>query len=410
MKCHLESRRFSHGGYQLSVAGNRPAVAGKAALVRTVVASRMIVVATVLCGSLCAPIAAQAPIAIEPVPLEQPATIDGCQVVARVNGQVVLACELLWQVNRMLEANRDRIPPERYAEFRDQLMKRQLASSLDTKLLFAEFRRNIPPENLPRIEENLLKPFEEREIPRLMDQVGVNSRRELEQELARLGSSLDDMRRAFNEKVIASEWVRTKVKISEEVTPDELLGYYQAHAADFDFPTQARWEEIMVRKDRFSSPREAYAEMARIGNQAWQQGATNPPPAAPLFANLAKANSDSPNAKDGGGYDWTTQGALKAQVIDHALFSLEVGRLSPILESDAGFHIVRVLERKQAGRKPFTEVQNDIREKLKDERFRDAVEEYIAELRRDARIWTAYTGPVSADVLLGQPPGDTRRR
>jgi parvulin-like peptidyl-prolyl isomerase len=97
-------------------------------------------------------------------------------------------------------------------------------------------------------------------------------------------------------------------------------------------------------------------------------------------------------------------------VIDHALFSLEVGRLSPILESDAGFHIVRVLERKQAGRKPFTEVQNDIREKLKDERFRDAVEEYIAELRRDARIWTAYTGPVSADVLLGQPPGDTRRR
>ena len=377
---------------------------------RTVDAFLMIVAATVLHGSLSAPIMAQGPTQIEPATANQPATIDGCQVVARVNGQVVLACELLWQVNRLLEANRDRIPPERYAEFREQLMKRQIASNLDTKLLFAEFRRNIPPENMPRIEENLLNPFEEREVPRLMELLEVDSRRELEQEFARLGSSLDDMRRAFNEKVIASEWIRTKIKINEEVTPDELLGYYQTHAAEFDFPTQARWEELLVSKDRFSSPGEAYAEMARLGNQAWQRAAANPQPTTPIFAELAKASSDGLNAKDGGNYDWTTQGALKAQAIDRAVFTLEPGRLSLILESDAGFHIVRVLERKAAGRKPFTEVQNDIREKLKDERFRAAVEEYIAELRRDARIWTAYTGPVSADVLLGQAPGETQRR
>ena len=31
--------------------------------------------------------------------------------------------------------------------------------------------------------------------------------------------------------------------------------------------------------------------------------------------------------------------------------------MSPILESDEGFHIVRVLERQEAGRKPFTDVQ-----------------------------------------------------
>ena len=410
MKCHLESRRFSHGGYQLSVAGNRPAVAGKAALVRTVVASRMIVVATVLCGSLCAPIAAQVPVATTPAAPPPPATIDGCQVVARVNGQVVLGCELLWHVNRMLEANGDRIPPEQFDLVREQLMRRQLVSNVDTKLLYAEFRRNIPPENIPRIEENLLAPFEEKEIPRLMEQLEVGSHRELEQELARLGSSLDDTRRAFNEKVIASEWVRTKVTINEEVTPDELLTYYQTHATDFDFPTQARWEELMVRKDRFPSPGEAYAELARLGNQAWQKVAANPQPGTPIFTELAKVKSDGFNAKDGGTYDWTTQGALKAQAIDEALFSLEVGRLSPILESETGFHIVRVLEHKAAGRKPFTEVQNDIRDKLKDERFRVAVEKYLDELRRDARIWTVYTGPVSADVLLGRPPGDTRQR
>lgn len=340
----------------------------------------------------------------------EPATIDGCQVLARVNGQVVLACEVLWKVNQMLEENADRIPPEQYAEVREHLMKRQLASSLDTKLLYAEFRRNVPPENLPRIEENLREPFEEREVPRLIEEMGVNSRRELEQELARLGSSLEDSRRSFNEHVIASEWVRTKVKVDEKVTPDELYEYYQAHGADFDYPTQARWEELMVRKERFASPREAYAEMARLGNQAWQAASSAGNPSQPVFSELAKAKSHGYNAKQGGKYDWTTQGALKARAIDRALFSLEIGRMSRILESEDGFHVVRVLERKLAGRKPFTEVQNEIRDKLKDQRFRKAVAEYIDTLRQDARIWTAYTGPVSADVLLGKVPGGTQQR
>jgi parvulin-like peptidyl-prolyl isomerase len=128
------------------------------------------------------------------------------------------------------------------------------------------------------------------------------------------------------------------------------------------------------------------------------------------FAEVAKAKSDGFTAKDGGEHEWTTQGALKAAVIDKALFSLEVGQMSPILETDDGFHIVRVLERKEAGRRPFTEVQGEIRDRLKEERFQAAVKEYLSGLRRDARIWTAYTGNVSADVLLGRKPTETQQR
>jgi parvulin-like peptidyl-prolyl isomerase len=84
--------------------------------------------------------------------------------------------------------------------------------------------------------------------------------------------------------------------------------------------------------------------------------------------------------------------------------------MSPILESDEGFHIVRVLERKEAGREPFSEVQGKIREKLKDERFRAAIEHYLARLRREARIWTAFTGNVSADELQGRKPDQTQAR
>ena len=94
----------------------------------------------------------------------------------------------------MLEDNRDKIPPAQYEAVRDQLMQLTLTGMIDQKLLYGEFRRNIPPENMPRIEENLLPHFEEKEVPRLMKQLDVKSQRELEQELSRLGSSLADAR------------------------------------------------------------------------------------------------------------------------------------------------------------------------------------------------------------------------
>jgi parvulin-like peptidyl-prolyl isomerase len=382
--------------------------------------SSFVTIAAIICGFACARGQAQE---FWEAPAADPSTtwtadsanLDGCQVIARIDNQIVLACEVLWRVNQTLEEHQQRvpaeqrIPPEQLPLVREQLMRRELAAMLDRKLLFGEFRRNVPAENLPRIEESLREPFEDREMPELFAQLKVNNQADLERELARLGSSLSDVRRTFNEKVIASEWIRSKVKVNEEVSPEEMVEYYRAHLTDYDYPTQARWEELMVRRGRFADSQQAYAALARMGNEVWEMGTQKQVQGA-AFAEVAKAKSDGFTAKEGGVHDWTTQGALKSAAIDQALFSLEVGQMSPILESEEGFHIVRVLERKQAGRRPFTEVQAEIRERLREERFHAGVKEYLGQLRRDARIWTAYTGNVSADVLLGRKPEDTLQR
>jgi parvulin-like peptidyl-prolyl isomerase len=237
----------------------------------------------------------------------------------------------------------------------------------------------------------------------------VKSQTELEHELARLGSSLNDERRAFNEQIIAAEWIQSKVKINEEVSPDEMLEYYKAHLTNYDYPTQARWEELAVRKDRFKDPSEAYAALAVMGNDVWQLGTVTPIKGA-AFADVAKAKSDGFTGKNGGVHEWTTKGALQCKAIDDALFALQVGQMSPILDSGPMFHIVRVLERKQAGRKSFPEVQADIRDKLKEQRYQTEAEKYLTRLRSEARIWTLYTGNVSADALLGRQPGETQQR
>lgn len=371
-----------------------------------------VVGSVLILSALCARSGAQQPpIELEPVVESEPATVDGCQVIARIDGQVVLACELLWRVNQMLEANHDQIPPGQYAGVRDQLMQRTLVGMIDQKLLYGEFRHNIPPENMPRIEENLEPFFEERELPRLMKELDCKSQRELEQELSRLGSSLADARQSFNEHVIASEWIRSKIKVGEEVSPEEMVEYYRDHRAEFEFPTQARWEELMVRKSGIAAQaQQAYAKLATMGNEVWPRVAAGPPASTPVFGDVAKAKSEGFNADKEGVYDWTTKGSLKATVVDDAIFSLQPGQMSRILDSGTAFHIVRVLERKEAGCRPFTEVQNDIREKLKNQRMAAAQRKYLADLRHDAKIWTIYTGNVSAETLMGNVPGQTRQR
>jgi parvulin-like peptidyl-prolyl isomerase len=343
------------------------------------------------------------------------ANLDGCKVVARIDDQIILACEVLWRVNKLIEdqkkkmAEGQEVKKEEIDAVRQQLMKREVAMLVDRKLLFNEFRRNVPPENLPRIEENLRQPFEEKKLPQLYEQLGVKNQNELEQELARLGSSIADERRAFNEQIIAAEWIHSKVKVNEEISPDEMLEYYKAHLADYDYPTQARWEEIAVRKDKFKDPAEAYAALALMGNEVWQRGTVKPVKGA-AFAEVAKAKSDGFTAEKGGEHDWTTKGSLQCKAVDDSLFSLQVGQMSPILDSGTMFHIVRVLERKDAGRKSFTDVQADIRDRLKEKRYQVEVESYLARLRGEARIWTAFTGNISADTLLGRKPDEKKQR
>jgi parvulin-like peptidyl-prolyl isomerase len=361
-----------------------------------------------------APASATAPSGAKLTPADS-ANLEGCQVVARVDDEVVLACEVLWRVNQMLEAHQQKagpdqkVPEEQLKGVRQQLLKREVASMVDRKLLYIEFKRNVPAENLPKIEENLRQPFEEHELPGLMKQLNVDNQRDLEIELARLGSSLADVRRGFNERLIASEWIRSKVKVSEDVGPDEMIEYYRSHLKDYDFPSQARWEELMVRKNRFKDASAAYAELAQMGNDVWQKGTRKPVHGA-AFADIAKTKSDGFTAKDGGVHDWTTKGALQCKAIDDALFTLQIGQMSSIIDSGPAFQIIRVLERKEAGRKAFTEVQADIRDRLKEKRYQKEAEKYLTKLRQDARIWTVYTGSVSAEVLLGRKPEETQQR
>ena len=336
--------------------------------------------------------------------------LDGCQVIARIDNQAVLASDVLWEANMIIEDNRDRIPPEELDAVRQQLIESNLRSYIDTKLVFADFRRSARTADMDGIRRQLDEPFfnggssgnSPGSVPALMKALRVQSTADLEVRLAELGTSLADRKEAFVEKAIAQTWIQQKIDV-DKPTYAQLAEYYNEHLSDYSYPTQARWEELTVQFSDPTSKQAARNKIVEAGNLAWAASQKQPGTTEPLFGEIAPKFSEGYNANDGGLYDWTTKGALVNAKIDAALFSLPVGALSPIIESNNAFHIVRVVERREAGNTPFADLQDDIRKEIMNKQFQVKMKDYLDELRRTTRIWTIYTGDTTAEAFLAPP-------
>jgi len=320
-----------------------------------------------------------------PDPVADFTLCEGAQILARVGSEIVLASEVLPVANETLSTVEgiEKESERNIALAREQLVRRMLPGYIDMKLLYVDAKRTLPPEAIENINKQLGKRFEEVEVAERLKKLKLNSRRELEEKLKQWGSSLEREKQAFIEKSIAQQWVFEKSRKEEEISHEELLGYYQAHATEYEHPTRVRWEHLEVTFSRHPDKREAWQLIATMGN-AVQQG-------QPLDK-VAKERSEGIKASQGGQNDWLTQGSLKSEVLDRALFSLPVRALSPILEDETGFHIVRVVEREDAHRTPFEEMQGEIRERLQEERKEARLKEFLEKLREEIPVSTVFDG------------------
>lgn len=324
-------------------------------------------------------------------PAEPP--YDPAEIIAYVGSECIQASEVLPYVNQRVATvlakppeGFDKLPP---AEKENQLnmarrmwVKQALEETIKIKLLLAEVRRKVPNDAMTKHEEQVRKFFNANEIKPLMAQTKATSTIDLDNKLREQGSSLDAQRSAYVERQMALSWMSQQVKDDvQEVTHEQMLNYYREHLSDWETPARVRWEQISVKFQNYDSKAAAHNALARWGNDVFR--------GAP-FAAVAKAHSQEVAAEEGGSHDWVGKGSLRSTVLDEALFKLPVGALSQVLEDEDGFHILRVVQRDELKRTPFTEVQPEIKKILqagdKDQHRTD----YIAKLRERTRVLTIF--------------------
>lgn len=274
---------------------------------------------------------------------------------------------------------------------RRELLEQMLKQMIESKLVYLDARQSIPKEAFPNVETQVFGAFEQSEVKKLMTKAGATSRRELDLYLRERGSSFEREKKAFLEQAVTQQWIREQVNMSEEVTVAQMLQYYHDHSEEFDRPAETRWQMLAAPFSRYVSKAEAYATIARMGNQVL---------AGANFESVARSGADEGAESDGSISSWTDgparPGAPKyaspPSVVEPAIKGLSAGQMSPIVEDYRGYYIVRVVERIPASRISFEEAQAEIREKVKTQRASSAIEKYLADLRKRFPIWTVLDG------------------
>jgi foldase protein PrsA len=103
------------------------------------------------------------------------------------------------------------------------------------------------------------------------------------------------------------------------------------------------------------------------------------------FASLAKQYSEDPGSKDKGGiYEDFKRGDMVPQ-FEEASFNLPVGAVSDLVETQYGYHIIKVVNRKKETR-PFEEIREELVNRFKTDKRKTIYNRHINELKTAAEI------------------------
>lgn len=312
--------------------------------------------------------------------LDSDDALFGLQPVAIVNGQPILAADILERYGGSLEEARKKMSSEQFRQARLELIERDLPGHIDRILLATSLQSSLKPEQIKALNDAIGKAFDE-ETAKMMKEMKVISRHELDLELQKQKTSLASLRDNFTMQQTAMEYINFKSGPQKEVGRPELLRYYETHTEEYAVPAKVKWQQILMTFENDDERREALDRMERAIAEL-KSGAD--------FGEVARRHSDGYNAESGGHFGWTEADSLADEKVERALFSMPVGTVSEIFEDATTFQLVKVTDRQDAGRVPFEQVQDEIRKKLEKANRRDLAERVLRELRENATIMTIF--------------------
>lgn len=137
----------------------------------------------------------------------------------------------------------------------------------------------------------------------------------------------------------------------------EIQALYEQNKAMFSTPEQARASHILFKtegKDKDAVKKAAEAVLAKV-----KAGAD--------FAALAKEHSEDSSKDNGGDLDYFGHGRM-VPPFDEAVWKLQVGQVSGLVETEYGFHIIKLTDKKPAITRTFDQVKGQLEDQIKMEK------------------------------------------
>lgn len=146
----------------------------------------------------------------------------------------------------------------------------------------------------------------------------------------------------------------------------EIRKYYEENKAEFSTPELRKAAHILIAVDAKASDAEKQAAKARA-EQILQQVKDAPA----QFAQLARKYSQDPGSAENGGDLGMFGRGMMVKPFDDAAFKLFVGEVSGLVQTDFGFHIIKLLAVKGGKAQALNEVKSTIAQKLRTQKAND---------------------------------------
>jgi peptidyl-prolyl cis-trans isomerase D len=165
------------------------------------------------------------------------------------------------------------------------------------------------------------------------------------------------------------------LKAGLTVSDEDLRKYYNENASRYTATEERRASHILIKADKDMPA----AERAKAKAKAEGLLADlRKKPAA--FAELAKKHSDDPgSAEQGGDLDFFSRGAM-VKPFEDAAFAMKAGEISNLVESDFGYHIIRLDAVRGGDKKPFeamrAQIEDEVKRQLAQRRYSEAAEQF----------------------------------
>lgn len=288
-------------------------------------------------------------------------------VVAEVEGEPITFAEVNLVTRFWLDARARR---RQAAMPKNELQRQALEHLIDQRVLAQEaIRRDL---EVPEASLDSMVTAWEAGFPNPDDR---------EDRLRESGVTLAEVRESFRRDRLVQTLIAEVIEDTLQVAEQEVRAYYDANPQYFD-TTRVRVSHVLLT----SQPGEPAARRDSIRARAVELheeliGGAD-------FASVARAHSDCPSSTNGGDLGYANRNRQSWVAPFHAAaFALKEGEISDVVETQFGYHVLKVTERNDGGL-DFAGVEPNIRQFLRGNVMQEAVSRYAQELRgtKDVKV------------------------
>ena len=284
-------------------------------------------------------------------------------VIVEVNGEKLTREMANTEIDQRLAGAKGQIPEDRIGEIRSRLTDQIAERFVVRTLLMGEVTKNNVTATKEEIDNRLSK-FKST-IPKGMS---------FEEILKNNGMTEEKVREDIASDIKINK-LFTPLTNSLSVTPAEIAEYTEKNKESLAFPESVRARHVLV------SVAKTDDEKAKAEKKTKAEGLQKKLAEGADFAAIAKENSDCPSKEMGGDLGNFKRGQM-LKPFEDAAFNQATNAIGPVVETEAGFHIIQVTEHQPAG----TASKEEVSSSLMSQKCDTEIRKFISSLVQKATI------------------------